>query len=105
MRACKAQGLDRDTLPYKGWCQPYLAWYGFTGCFVMAFVGGYPVFLAWDVPTFLFSYFMIGLFPILFVAWKLIKKTKWKKAHEVDLRGEVEEIEEYSRNFVTIPPK
>jgi amino acid transporter len=22
-RACKAQGLDRNSLPYKGWFQPY----------------------------------------------------------------------------------
>lgn len=25
-RACKAQGLDRKTLPYTGWFQPYCAW-------------------------------------------------------------------------------
>lgn len=105
--ACKVQGLDRNTLPYKGIWQPYLAWYGFTGCFVMSFVGGYTVFLpgSWDVPTFIFSYFMIGLFPVLFVAWKIIKKTKWRKPAEVDLKGEVEEIEEYQRNFVYVPPK
>ena len=41
----------------KGFCQPYAAWYGLTGCFVMTLVGGYTVFLkgSWDVPTFLFS--------------------------------------------------
>lgn len=106
-RACKAQGFDRDALPYKGWGQPYLAWYGFTGCFIMSFVNGYAVFLPtyWDVPTFLFSYFMIGLFPVLFVGWKVVKKTKWKKAHEVDLKGEVEDIEDYQREYVPVPPR
>lgn len=55
--ACKAQGLDRNTLPYKGMFQPYAAYIGFTATFIMAFVGGYTVFLPgnWDVPTFLFS--------------------------------------------------
>lgn len=57
--ACKAQGLDRNTLPFKGWFQPWLAWYGWACTFVMTFVGGYTVFLPiegmWDVPTFLFS--------------------------------------------------
>lgn len=55
--ACKAQGLDRDTLPYKGFLQPYAAYYGLVGTFIMAFVGGYTVFLKgnWDIPTFLFS--------------------------------------------------
>ncbi|GAB7348428.1 hypothetical protein MBLNU459_g6851t3 [Dothideomycetes sp. NU459] len=106
-RACDAQGLDRSSLPYKGWGQPYVAWYGLVGCLVMAFVGGYTVFLPgnWDVPTFLFSYFMIGLFPVLFVGWKLLKKTKWKTTLQVDLKGEVEEIEEYQRHFVPTPPK
>ncbi|KAK6005372.1 hypothetical protein QM012_008151 [Aureobasidium pullulans] len=101
-RACDAQGFDRNTLPFKGWGQPYLAWYGFIGCTVMALVGGYTVFLPgqWSVPTFIFSYFMIGLFPILFIGWKLIKKTKWTPAVDVDLRGEVEEIEEYQATFV-----
>ncbi|THX52795.1 amino acid permease [Aureobasidium pullulans] len=101
-RACDAQAFDRNSLPFKGWGQPYLAWYGFIGCTVMAFVGGYTVFLPgkWDVPTFIFSYFMIGLFPVLFVGWKLIKKTKWTPATQVDLRGEVEEIEEYQASFV-----
>lgn len=73
----------------------------------MAFVGGYPVFLPgqWDVPTFLFSYFMIGLFPILFFGWKLLKGAKWRKPEEVDLKGEVTEIDEYTRNYVPTPPR
>lgn len=43
----------------------------------MAFVGGYTVFVDdnWDVPTFLFSYTMIGVVPLLFVVWKLIHRT------------------------------
>jgi amino acid transporter len=106
-RACDAQGFDRDTLPFKGWGQPYLAWYGFIGCAVMAFVNGYTVFLPgqWDTPTFIFSYFMIGFFPIMFVGWKIFKKTRWIPALEADLKGEVEEIEEYQTGFVDTPPK
>lgn len=55
--ALKAQGISRDSLPYRAMLQPYAAWYGLCGCFVMTFVGGYTVFLPgkWDVPTFLFS--------------------------------------------------
>lgn len=52
-----AQGLDRNTLPYKAYLMPFAAYYGLTGTFIMAFVGGYTVFLKgqWDVPSFLFS--------------------------------------------------
>lgn len=55
--ALKAQGVSRDSLPYKSPWQPFAAWYSLCGCFVMTFVGGYTVFLPgnWDVPTFLFS--------------------------------------------------
>lgn len=105
--ACDAQGLSRDSLPYKGWGQPYIAWYALTGCFVMTFVSGYTVFLPgkWSIPTFLFSYTMIGVFPVLFVGWKLLKKTKWLQPDEVDLRKDLDEIEEYTRNYVHSPEK
>lgn len=60
----------------------------------------------WDVPTFLFSYLMIGVFPVIFVGWKLIKKTKWLKPEEVVLRtSEVDDIDEYTRNYVERLPK
>ena len=106
-KACEAQGLSRDSLPYKGIWQPYLAWYALSGTFVMTFVGGYPVFLPgkWSVPTFLFSYTMIGVFPVLFVVWKLVKKTTWMKPEDVDLYKDVEEIDEYQRNYHATPPK
>jgi amino acid transporter len=35
----------------------------------------------------------------------MIKKTQWKKLEDIDLKGEVEEIEEYTRNFVPQPSK
>lgn len=48
---------------------------------------------------------MIFLFPVLFLGWKFIKKTKFKRAHEIDLYQDLEEIEEYTRNFVPKPDK
>ena len=106
MRACNAQGISRDSLPHKGWLQPYAAWYALIGCLIMTFVGGYAVFLHgnWDVPTFLFSYTVIGVFPILFIGWKVFKKTKWLRAEEADLKKDVKEIEDYSRDFIGKPP-
>ncbi|KAF1930996.1 uncharacterized protein M421DRAFT_363959 [Didymella exigua CBS 183.55] len=104
-KACRAQGLDRRTLPYVGILQPYAAYYALTCTFIMTFVGGYTVFLPglWDVPNFLFSYMMVFLFPIIFLGWKFVKKTKIVKAHEADLVTDLAEIEEYTRNFVAVP--
>ncbi|KAL2430376.1 General amino acid permease AGP2 [Exophiala dermatitidis] len=106
-RALDVQGVDRNTLPYKSWWQPFSAYYALVGCFVMAFVGGYPVFLPgnWDVPTFLFSYTSVAVFPILFVGWKLYKKTKWLKPEQVDLRKDLDDIEEYERTYVPREPR
>ena len=106
-RALRAQNIPLTSLPYVSVLQPGAAYVGGICTIVMAFVGGYPVFLPgeWDVPTFLFSYFMIGLFPILFFGWKLVHKSKWRRPESVDLKGEVEEIEEYQRNYVPTPPR
>ncbi|KAH6678637.1 amino acid transporter-like protein [Halenospora varia] len=107
-RACDAQGLDRTKLPHTSFWQPFSAYYALTGCFIMTFVGGYTVFLEgqWDVPTFLFSYLMIFVFPVIFVGWKVLKKTKWLKPHEVILRtAEVDAIDEYTRNYVERVPR
>ncbi|KAI4214603.1 MAG: hypothetical protein LQ351_003020 [Letrouitia transgressa] len=106
-KACDRQGLSRDSLPYRSILQPYVAWYALSGTFVMTFVGGYTVFLPgqWDIPTFLFSYTMIGVFPLLFIVWKLLKKTRWMRPEDVDLNKDIEEIEEYQRNYVPTPPK
>jgi amino acid transporter len=104
--ALKAQGISRDTLPHKAFWQPYCAYYALVGTTIMAFVGGYTVFLPgkWDIPTFLFSYTMIGVCPILYIGWKLLHKTKWVKPEDADLRKDLDEIEEYTRTFVEPKP-
>jgi len=106
-KALEAQGISRDSLPHKSFWQPYGTYYALIMCFIMTFVGGYTVFLPgfWDVPTFLFSYTMIGVFPIMFFGWKLLHKTKWVKPEEADLKKDLDEIEEYERNYVEMPPR
>lgn len=68
----------------------------------MAFVGGYEVFLPgkWNVPTFLFSYTMIGVFPVLYFGYKLLRQTSVRKVEEIDIITGLDEIEEYTRNYV-----
>ena len=106
-KALEAQGISRDILPFKSMWQPFLAWYAFTGTIIMAFVGGYTVFLPgrWNIPSFFFSYTMIGVVPVLYIGWKVIKRTKFLKPTEVDLLKDLDEIEEYERNYVPKPPK
>ncbi|KAL7943339.1 amino acid permease/ SLC12A domain-containing protein [Trichoderma barbatum] len=108
-RALKAQGISRDSLPYKAWFMPYAAWYALVWTFVMAFVGGYTVFLPlpgyWNVADFLFSYSMIFVYPVLYFGYKFVRKTSIHKPEEVDLFKDVDEIEEYQRNYTPTPPR
>ncbi|KAK0210975.1 general amino acid permease AGP2 [Desarmillaria ectypa] len=101
--ALKAQDIDRSMLPHKSFWQPFCAYYALFGTVVMAFVGGYTVFLKgrWDVPSFLFSYAMIGICPVLFVAWKVYHRTTWRKPTEITFfELERAQIDRYEQNFV-----
>ncbi|KAL4763156.1 putative general amino acid permease (Agp2) [Aspergillus foveolatus] len=104
-KALIAQGISRDTLPYKSLGQPYVAYVALVSTVIMAFVGGYEVFLPgnWDVPTFLFSYTMIAVFPVIYFGWKIFHRTSIRKPEEVDLFTGVDEIEEYTRNYIPEP--
>lgn len=99
--ALKAQGISRDSLPFKGWFQPYLAIIGGTAAFIMVFVSTYTIFLPgnWDIESFLFSYLMIFIDIVIFVGYKVIKRTKWRTPSEVDLVTGLDEIELHEQTF------
>jgi amino acid transporter len=77
-RALKVQGIDRDTLPWKGPFQPYTAWIGFIGSVIITLVAGFPVFLKgnWSTPDFIASYVGIPIFVVPIIGWKLYHKTE-----------------------------
>ncbi|PFH61577.1 hypothetical protein XA68_16927 [Ophiocordyceps unilateralis] len=108
-RALEAQGIRRHQLPYQARFMPFGAWYALVGTVVMAFVGGYKVFLPlpgfWNLADFLFSYAMIPMFPILYFAWKLAHKTRIHKPEEVDLFKGLAAIDEYERQYMPQPPR
>jgi yeast amino acid transporter len=85
-KGLSAQGIDRSTLPYKGWGQPYLAWVIVIWYPVLLLTFGYTSFLGpWDNFTF-FSYYMLTLLaPVTYGFWKLFKRTKVVKPGEMDL--------------------
>lgn len=103
--ACKAQGFDRSTLPYYGRFQPYSAWISLTGLVMVIFAYGYSVFLPgrWKIDDFFSYYTMVGVAPVLFIFWKVVKKTKFIPAHEVDLVWDAPIIDAYEETF-TSPP-
>lgn len=83
--ALKAQGVDRDQMPFKSPFQPYLAWSTLVYFSVLTFFNGFYSFMPWNVETFITTYIGIPIFLTLFTFWKLFKKTKFVKPSEADL--------------------
>lgn len=81
--AMKAQGISRESLPWKSPFQPFTAWYGFIGATIITFITGFPVFLEgnWSTANFIASYIGIPIFILPIIIWKLIKKTKVSPNH------------------------
>lgn len=97
-------GIDRNTLPYKGYLQPYAAYYALAGTTIMLLLLGYSLFFPgeWSYLYFFLDYSMIAAFPLAFIFWKLIKRTKYVRPGTADLsvRGTKEEIDAYEESFV-----
>lgn len=102
-RACKAQGLDRKTLPYTGYFQPFCAWFALVWIFIWACIYGYTCYLPWDVSSFFSQYTMQLFIPWLYVIWKVLKKTKIVKPSEVDLVWERPLVDAYEESFIGPP--
>lgn len=96
-----AQNIPRSSLPYIGWAQPYCAWAGMILMILTVLFYGYTTFLPgyWTVSLFFSYYLMVGVCPILYVFWKVVKKTKFVKASEMDLVWERPTIDAYEASF------
>ncbi|UPL02574.1 hypothetical protein LCI18_013508 [Fusarium solani-melongenae] len=102
-RACQVQEFNRDKLPYKGWFQPYSAWFALIFELVILIFYGYRSVVPFDVSGFITAYFMPFFVPCLFIGWKLIKKTKFVRARDVDLVWEAPLIDAYEASLEEVP--
>lgn len=102
-RACKAQGLDRSTLPYTGWFQPFCGYFALVWMIIVCAIYGYTCYLPFSVSSFFSNYTMQLFIPPLFLIWKFVKKTKWLSPHEVDLVWERPTIDAYEETFLEPP--
>jgi amino acid transporter len=117
-RALKAQGIDRRSLPYYGkfkistlamnftdmcigWGQPYLNYIGLFFVTIIVCIQGYVVFLpgAWVIGTFFTYYTMIFVCILLFIVWKVIKKTKFVRPQDADLVWDKPIIDVYEESI------
>ncbi|KAK8088444.1 hypothetical protein PG997_003405 [Apiospora hydei] len=104
-RALKVQGIDRSTLPYVGWWQPWSGWIGGGSMTTVVCIYGYTVFLPgqWDLGTFFSYYTMVFVAFVTYFSWKLIKRTKIVLPAQADLVWDKPIIDAYEESL-TEPP-
>ncbi|KAK7970095.1 General amino acid permease AGP2 [Apiospora saccharicola] len=104
-RALKVQGIDRQTLPYVGWWQPWSGWIGGGSMTTVVCIYGYTVFLPgqWDLGTFFSYYTMIFVAFVTYGTWKLLKRTKVVLPAQADLVWDKPIIDAYEE-ALTEPP-
>lgn len=84
-RAKRAQGLADSSLYYVAPWNPYAAWFAIVfGCVALIFIG-FATFVPFDVQGFITSYFCLPYSIILFIGWKVVKRTKWVDPKTADL--------------------
>ncbi|KAL9086685.1 MAG: hypothetical protein Q9165_007004 [Trypethelium subeluteriae] len=101
-RATKAQDFNRRSLPYYGYLQPYGTWVALVFYVVAIFVHGYTAFLPgkWDIATFFTSYTMVGVAPLSFLGWKILRRTKLVRSSDCDLSWEAPFVDAYEAKFM-----
>ncbi|KAF9448029.1 general amino acid permease AGP2 [Macrolepiota fuliginosa MF-IS2] len=77
-KAMKVQGISRKELPHRTYLQPFCGYYSMVALIFIVFVYQYPLFLRgrWNTVTFIFSYGILAIVPLLYFGWKVWKKTK-----------------------------
>ncbi|KAK3312626.1 putative arginine transporter [Apodospora peruviana] len=84
-RALKAQGVSRDSLPYKAFWQPWFSWYGLFWCVLITLTQGFTAFMPWNTEDFFVAYISLIIWVILFAGHKLLCRTKFVNPREADI--------------------
>lgn len=103
MRALRAQGISRDSLPYKAMWQPWFSWYGIFFNILIILTQGFTSFIPWNTSDFFVAYVSVILFVILYAGHKLITRSKFAKPEDVDLVTGRKEVDEMYANIEEKP--
>lgn len=102
-RGMRAQGFDRRKLVYNSGLQPYLSYWGIFWTTIFILINGYAVFWDFNASDFLTAYINIPLFFALYIGWKVIKRTKVWRPHEMDFVTGIPTLEE--TEVPEVPPR
>ncbi|KAF8645075.1 hypothetical protein AX16_008133 [Volvariella volvacea WC 439] len=93
-RGMKAQGFDLRKNVYNNPLQPYLAYWGIGWTIFFILVNGFKVFFDFNASDFFTSYINIPIFVGLYVGYKVVKRTRMWKLHEMDFTSGIPTVEE-----------
>jgi yeast amino acid transporter len=100
-RAWAVQRRPISDLPFKSLWYPWNAYFGLAANVFLAFVQGWTTLSPFDAGTFVDAYILLPLFPVIYVVYKLVFKTRLWRASEIDLdvgrRGDVDEAKKPKR--------
>ncbi|KAI0133648.1 amino acid permease [Xylariales sp. AK1849] len=85
-KAWVKQGHSVDELPFKAWLHPFGTWFVVLINTFLVFISGYSVFVGgFAAVDFVFSYLVLAIFTLLYLFWKIFKRTKVVPLMEIDL--------------------
>lgn len=118
MQALKAQGISRDTLPYKAPFQPWGSWFALVVTGIITLFKGFDTFLPFTTDTFITcvglihvtrnpvlinvcrSYIAVPTFFVLWLGYKLIYKTTVIPSEDVDLVSGLQQINDEEEKYL-----
>jgi amino acid transporter len=93
-RGLKVQGIDRTKFGYYSRLQPFPAIWGTFWLTLLILINGFDVFWGFTASGFLTCYINVPLVIVLFVGWKVIKRTHWWRPDEMDFVTGIPSVEE-----------
>lgn len=84
-RAWHYQGRSSEELPFKSLWYPWNAYLGLAANLFLALVQGWTTLSPFEAGTFVDAYILLPLFPVIYLGYKLVFRTKLWRKHEIDL--------------------
>ncbi|KAK7417301.1 hypothetical protein QQZ08_011681 [Neonectria magnoliae] len=105
-KGLKVQGIDTSTLPFKSKFTPYSNYFAIFWVSLLLLTNGYGVFINghWSFSGFFTAYFAIFFFLIIYFGWKIVKRTSFIKAEDMDFHTGLAEVEAHENQLTFKAP-
>ncbi len=99
----KAQNIPLASLPFKSRFTPYSNYVALFGVGIILLTNGYGVFLKgyWSFANFFTAYFTIVFFLVIYLGWKVVKRTSFVKPEDMDFTSGLREVEVHEATLAT----